>query len=470
MKSFRVFLEETQAARLRLRIPMPKDIFILSKVFNASGFELRVVGGAVRDYLIRKHEVDKLVQQGMHLNQIKAEFRESQSRANTPQEFIDEYQPKDVDLATDARPEQMETLLTKAGIVNRPQGESFGVWIARPIRKGGDEYEIASYREDGKYTDGRRPDSVSFSNAEKDYNRRDFTMNGLFYTIPDNPQEAGEIVDYGGGQGLEDVKSKVVRPIGNPFDRFEEDKLRVLRAVRFHTRYNDSDVQNTFDPQTLAAIQRFKDVRAHGVSGPRIFQEFMSGFQKSKNTQTYLKAYQDLGLLDTVFQGLRVDLSDMERLGIPRSTEDPKKHQSKNAIVVLAWILRKSGNPKFVRDKLNQLNFPNDVSDEVEYLLRLWGAKADELPLLSQRLKPNRRQNVQQLTTMMGPDAEQHDPQQKNAATWKHFSQYEPKQFSGSDIMSDYGIEKPGPEIGRIQRSLLKKHFDDSFSAFNKRP
>jgi tRNA nucleotidyltransferase/poly(A) polymerase len=465
MYSFRRFLEETQAANMHVRIPLPQDVFILNKVFEDNGFELRVVGGAVRDYLIRKYEVENMLKKGKNLDAIKAAFKEPSSAA-TSQDFIDQYRPKDVDLTTNARPEQMAHFLTNAGIVNRPQGEAFGVWIARPIRKGGNEYEIASYREDGAYTDGRRPDSVSFSTAEKDYGRRDFTMNGLIYVIPDNPNDSGEVIDYSGGQGLEDIKTKTVRPIGNPFDRFGEDKLRVLRAVRFHSRYNDADVLKTLDPQTLAAIKHFKDVRAHGVSGPRIFQEFLTGFKQAKNTQAYLKAYQDLGLLDTVFPGLHVDLSDMQRLGIPHSDEDPKKHHSKNAAVVLAWILRKgkqgAASPKYIREKLNQLNFPNDIADEVEYLLRLWNAKPEELPVLSQRVKPSRRHNIQHLVNVMGDDAATHDPQGKTATAWQHFARYEPPQFSGEEIMRQHGISQPGPEVGRIQKQMLNQHYQQA--------
>ena len=129
--------------------------------------------------------------------------------------------PDDYDIATDARPEQMKKLFPNAKWV----GAHFGVVN---VRSSGYEYQIATFRTDGSYTDGRRPESVEFSTPEEDAARRDFTVNGLF-----EEPESGAILDFVGG--LADLKKKSIRAIGNARQRFEEDHLRLLRAVRFAT-------------------------------------------------------------------------------------------------------------------------------------------------------------------------------------------------------------------------------------------
>jgi tRNA nucleotidyltransferase (CCA-adding enzyme) len=120
--------------------------------------------------------------------------------------------------------------------------------------------EVATFRSDGEYSDGRRPDSVHFGNAKEDALRRDFTINGLFYD-----PESHEVIDY--VQGRKDIDNKVLRTIGDPLDRFGEDKLRMLRAVRFATTL-DFEI----DADTLDAIRAHADDIAV-VSGERIGAE-----------------------------------------------------------------------------------------------------------------------------------------------------------------------------------------------------
>lgn len=130
-------------------------------------------------------------------------------------------EPKDYDIATSATPAEVLKLFPGSNEV----GAHFGVVIAK---HGGHHVEIATFRTDGSYKDGRRPESVVFSTPQEDAQRRDFTINGLF----EDP-ESGEVIDHVGG--LPDLESKVIRAIGNPTDRFREDCLRLLRAVRFAT-------------------------------------------------------------------------------------------------------------------------------------------------------------------------------------------------------------------------------------------
>jgi poly(A) polymerase len=163
------------------------------------------------------------------------------------------HEPTDYDVATDARPEAIRQLFRRTHSV----GESFGVML---VRHGGHVIEVATFRTDGEYADGRHPESVTFSDAEHDARRRDFTINGLF----EDPLD-GTIIDHVGGQA--DLEARVIRAIGSPADRFREDHLRLLRAVRFAARFTYA-----IDPETADAIRRTA-ADLTGVSRERIGQE-----------------------------------------------------------------------------------------------------------------------------------------------------------------------------------------------------
>lgn len=134
-------------------------------------------------------------------------------------------QPHDYDVATSARPEQVRTLFGHARTL--AMGAAFGV-IGVQSGCGCEPVEVATFRTDGIYADGRRPDSVHYSDARHDASRRDFTINGLFY----DPLKQ-RVIDYVRGQ--EDIRAGLIRAIGDPKDRFTEDKLRMLRAIRIAT-------------------------------------------------------------------------------------------------------------------------------------------------------------------------------------------------------------------------------------------
>jgi len=130
-------------------------------------------------------------------------------------------EPKDYDIATNARPEEIARLFPKA----RAVGVHFGVML---VRHGKHDFEIATFREDGPYRDGRHPEGVTFSGPREDAQRRDFTINGLF----EDPVGGG-VIDYVGGE--EDLRLQRIRAVGDAERRFAEDHLRLLRAVRFAT-------------------------------------------------------------------------------------------------------------------------------------------------------------------------------------------------------------------------------------------
>lgn len=165
--------------------------------------------------------------------------------------------PADYDVATDATPEQATAALPFRSLTI---GASFGVVKVRHPRIKGNEVEIATFRSDLAYIDGRRPTGVVFSSPREDAERRDFTINGMFMD-----PVGGEVVDYVGGRA--DLDARVMRAIGDPAARFAEDKLRLLRAVRFASRF---DLR--IEPTTLAAIRAMAG-EVNVVSPERIAQE-----------------------------------------------------------------------------------------------------------------------------------------------------------------------------------------------------
>jgi tRNA nucleotidyltransferase/poly(A) polymerase len=164
--------------------------------------------------------------------------------------------PKDYDVATDARPDEIVALFGPRRTLGI--GAAFGVVAVRGPRKM--MIEVATFRQDGRYLDGRHPESVTFGAAKEDAQRRDFTINGLFFD-----PVAEQVIDYVGG--MDDLNRRLVRAIGDPAARFDEDKLRMLRAVRFAATYDFA-----LDQATLEAIQRLAGELVI-VSAERIAEE-----------------------------------------------------------------------------------------------------------------------------------------------------------------------------------------------------
>ncbi|WP_372795313.1 transposase [Pontiella sp.] len=192
--------------------------------------------------------------------------------------------PKDYDVATDALPDEVEALFPKT----IPIGKAFGV-IAVIDR--GETVEVATFREEVGTLDGRHPESIKFAAAKEDALRRDFTINGMFF---DPVSE--QLYDY--VDGRKDLKKKRIAAIGNPTERFREDHLRMLRAVRFvHT------LQFTLAPETEAAIQAMAPL-IKKISAERIEQELTRTLTESPRPGTALKHLHTLGLLEHILPEL----------------------------------------------------------------------------------------------------------------------------------------------------------------------
>lgn len=327
--------EENRYATVQAEIPMPPEVKTISYLFKQGGKSLFAVGGAVRDFLYRDYHLPGTA-----------------------------YKPKDVDLATEATPAEVTQILSTrdakdAGVKIFPKGEAFGV-ISAVVN--GQEFEIATFREDWydpEQGDGRRPDEVRYSTPAKDAKRRDLTINALFYDLHQR-----EIRDYnlnqdGTGMGIQDVKDKIARPVGNAKDRFREDKLRIPRLVRFFCRFNDDDILNHMSEETLDGVWEFRELR--GVSGERIAAEFMAGLSQSLKPVMFLRNYESLGLFPATFPNLRVDVSDFASV---KDVRNPK--------AVIAWLLKSNGGPAKTKAALTKIKYPGTLFDTVEFLLQLY--------------------------------------------------------------------------------------------------
>jgi poly(A) polymerase len=196
-------------------------------------------------------------------------------------DFLLALEPHDYDVATNATPSEVQKVFRRTVAV----GAQFGV-----IEVLGPEshlqVQVATFRSDGAYTDGRHPDAVTFGNAEADALRRDFTINGMFFDPLEN-----KVIDYVGGQV--DLQAKVLRAIGGPVERFTEDKLRLLRAVRFAARF-----QMRMDAATEAALVAMAP-QITVVSAERITEEMRKMLSHAYRQAAMLLVHR-LGLLRAI--------------------------------------------------------------------------------------------------------------------------------------------------------------------------
>jgi tRNA nucleotidyltransferase/poly(A) polymerase len=286
-----------------LKLNIPSDILKIHQAFKKSGYKLYVVGGAVRDAILGSN-------------------------------------PKDFDLATDAKPDEVLKLAKDNNFSTAEVGKAFGVVIVNGN-------EIATFRKDiGK---GRRPSSVDYTDIEGDVRRRDLTVNALFYDI-----DKKEIVDLVGG--IADLQKKKIRTVGKAEDRFDEDPLRKLRALRFQARLG-----GTFDKDVLSALQN--NPTLNGVSSERIRDEFVKSIKSAKNPQKYMEMNDKIGFTKLILPNLKVN----------------KPYLNDNDyILFLASLLR--NNPiSFLSKQLNTLNYTNDERVNIVFLVSLQQFKPESI-------------------------------------------------------------------------------------------
>jgi len=356
--------ELTEYSKLKLRIP--NDIQKIHKLFKKNNKKLFIVGGAVRDAILGKS-------------------------------------PKDFDLATDAKPDEVEKIAKKGKLKTIGVGKQFGVVIV-----GG--HEIATFRKDiGK---GRRPSSVDYTDIEGDVKRRDLTINALFYDM-----DRGEIVDLVGG--VADLKKKKIRTVGNPAERFDEDPLRKLRALRFQ-----GALGGKLGRETENALRQNPSL--DGVSKERIRDEFVKSIKKAKQPKKYLQLADELGFTKQILPRYQVS--------IPYINEN-------DYILFLAWILRKN-DVNSIR-KLNGLAYPNQDIVNIQFLNVLQSFKPENIFLIKK---------FQEKTTLSD----------KQIIRWGKYIKKDFKKLvrfklsvKGSDVSKDL----KGREIGKAIQNMEKEKF-----------
>lgn len=287
----------------------------------------------------------------------------------------------DFDVATTARPDQVRDLFGHRRTL--AVGASFGVIVVIGPRDIG-HVEVATFRTDKDYVDGRRPESIEFCSPEEDARRRDFTINGMFFDPIDE-----QVIDYVGGE--EDLKAELVRAIGDPHDRMREDKLRMLRAVRFTAILGFS-----LDPTTADAIRQMSaDLIV--VSAERIAQE-LKKMLVDRNRRRAVELSIDMQLLRIILPELnelqrqsdwQITLVRLERLERP-SFE-----------VALAALLQSLDSKSIVNTICRRLKLSNDEIEQtcwlVEHQRDLDESPQLSLALLKRRLAHPRRDDLMQL-------------------------------------------------------------------------
>lgn len=276
--------------------------------------------------------------------------------------------PKDYDVATSARPEEIRNLFGHRRTL--AIGEAFGV-IAVLGPKPAGMVEATTFRRDGGYTDGRRPDAVEFTDAEEDARRRDFTMNALFFDPIEN-----RVIDYVGGQA--DIEKQVVRAVGDARARFGEDKLRMLRAVRMASRFGFVLDDDTFEALRAAAHEITL------VSPERIAQEMRAILGKPGQTEA-AKLLMSSGLIEAILPELMplaepagpndwdrtlAVLSELERSAgdVPFAT---------SFALGLAALLHAAGDPALVGRVASRWRLSNTERDDASWFVGNQGRLVD---------------------------------------------------------------------------------------------
>ncbi len=375
----------------------------IHKALRSAGYRSLIAGGAVRDLLLGRH-------------------------------------PHDLDIATNATPEQVEQIFDKTVMV----GKEFGV--SRVILQGQD-VEVATFRKDGKYSDGRKPDSVEFCSEKEDALRRDFTINAMFYDLDNN-----EVIDFVGGQ--KDLMLKNLRTVGDPDQRFSEDKLRILRGVRFHAQLGF-----TIDPATAEAIRKHS-IQIHQVSMERIRDEWQKTLLAPHAISGFQRTY-DLGLWSPLFGTWRLQVDEYKKLfSIPPS--DSEK----------AWILWFLVHCQESKEKLAEIaihwKLPKKLIQSMVYCLQslpqlrnIQNVEAVDLAIFL--AKPNGRLAVEVYQALhQGRIKDSFFDKLKAAEQFFQKGHLPELLISGDDLIG-FGVA-PGPEIAKQLKTLYRIQLKEKIS------
>ena len=306
------YIEFILEKKISIDMPLPNDIIEISNAYIKSGKDIFIVGGAIRDFLQGK-------------------------------------EPKDYDLVTNALPHESKLIL-KDFKVSDEQGKNFGV-LRVYTHDEPEGYEVASYRKDislGRDTKGdeKKVEMGNHITIEDDCMRRDLTINALFYDLRHK-----EIVDIVGG--VEDIKNGIIKAVGNPFERFKEDRLRICRIFRFAARTGGK-----IDDLTSNAIKNDNRLRGinkkEDVSQERIWDEFKKAWQQSIDFKEYLSYLSEYNMWEQYFPGSVVNENFID---------------SKDFIVILANLFKGEDTLKLEHKMVQKWNIEIDIARQVIFLI-----------------------------------------------------------------------------------------------------
>jgi len=352
--------------------------------------------------------------------------------------------PKDFDVATDATPDQVSGLFLRTKKV----GAKFGVVM---VRVGGHELEVATFRSEGDYADHRHPGHVHFTTAEADANRRDFTINGMFFD-----PVANRVIDGVGGQA--DLQARIIRAIGNPADRFEEDHLRMLRAVRFASRLGF-----TIEPATSEAIRR-QAAGIRSISAERIRMELEQILQDA-NRERGWRLLHAVGLSAFLVDGLTFSDDDIDQAArrlaaLPATASFP---------LALAAILHERTDPP-ARAVCIALRMSVAETDCVTWLLQKLpqGRDADRLELADVKLL-RADPRFEDLVALLRAEAHAagrasaaaNTLARRAAAMAPHA--VSPAPFVNGDDLLARGVPQ-GPRLGRILETVFRAQLNEQIA------
>lgn len=441
---------------------IPKEIKQIIASLNKAGFEAYIVGGCVRDFLLNK-------------------------------------EPKDWDVTTNAKPEQIQRVFPDSFYEN-----NFLTVTARTGSKKPElaEVEITTYRFEAKYSDKRHPDQVKYAkNLEEDLARRDFTMNAMALRLGSG--QARKVVDLFDGEI--DLKNKIIRTVGNPEERFNEDALRMLRAVRFAATLGFSAQGRPasgweIEKKTSQAIKK-NSIWLEAISKERIRDEFLKIIMSDRAAQG-VELLRELGLLKYIVPEL------LENYGVPQNKHhiyDCYQHAIKslefaskkkfNMYVRLAALFHDIGKPKTKSGEgeeatfynheivgakmtfqvLNNLKFSKKDVEKITKLVRyhLFYYNVGEVGDSSVRrlVKNVGPENMEELLQVRQADRIGSGVPKAEPYKLRHLKYLIDKvsqdpilpkmlKINGNDLMKILGI-KPGPKIGQILDILLGYVLDD---------
>jgi len=433
---------DTQTVNIT-ELQVPKDVQRVVAKLTDAGHDAYVVGGCVRDAI---RGVD----------------------------------PQDWDIATDATPDEIQGQFAKSLYTNR-----FGTVV---VRSGEHEVEVTTYRTETDYTDHRRPDRVDFTDSlHEDLSRRDFTMNAMAWR-PGKNGTPGELVDPFGGQ--RDLDARILRAVGEPEERFREDALRMLRAVRFATL-----LDMRIDDRTAAAIRTCAP-QAETLSGERLNQE-ISKMMGAPRPSVAFRMLSDVGLLAVVCPELeeckktpqdKVAAQDVFEHSLATVDATPEN----DLVLRLAGLFHDIGKPEtfadghfhqheFVgefkaRQILRRWKFDKETVAEVTHLIRNhmfwyethWTDSAvrrfirkiglDYIPALFALRRADNIGSGARSPRMYALEALWQRVQEQIAAA-NAFSLHD-LAIDGNDVMSELDIPR-GPKVGQILDALFERVLDE---------